>query len=209
MRHCGASFDPGPIHLSTPLTERKLWLKNPRNEIDDRFRHVFALNAYQIQADVHDVSFYYKKKTGFPKLKDWGVADLSIAGEGIHIHAAFEYDRHAANQTVVPLRVQVNVDDIRVTLHHTKHDTLYKLVAPAIKSAIRKAIITNLEQTVLSWLLFADAQLTTYKTPSRRFRPGTARRAPSFMRSFIPGFLRGYGGGGSGTHGLYGHGERE
>ncbi|KAI9221896.1 hypothetical protein BC828DRAFT_397139 [Blastocladiella britannica] len=167
---------------------------SPRLEIEDRFMHVFSLNAYQIQADIHDVSFYYKRKSGFPRLKDWGVADLAITGEGIHVHLAFELDRIATTQTLIPLRVQANVDDIRVQLHHTKHDTLYKLVAPAIKSAIRRSLVANIEQTLLGYLMWFDTQVTMLKNArlSARTRrlgvPGS--QAPSFLRSMVPGFMR-------------------
>ena len=37
----------------------------------------------QIQADMRDVAFYYRKKTGLPKMKDSGLADVVLGGEGL------------------------------------------------------------------------------------------------------------------------------
>ncbi|KAJ3349735.1 hypothetical protein GGF32_005308 [Allomyces javanicus] len=160
---------------------------SPRNEIEDRYRHFFTINAHQIQADIHDVSFYYKKKTGFPKIKDWGVADLTLAGQGIEFVTTFEYDRWGTLQTLIPLRVEVKVDDLRVQIHHSKHDALYKLVSPAITTAVRRTIVTTLERTILDWFTAIDEQMTGLKKPARR---GRARHAPSFVRRFVPGFMR-------------------
>jgi len=35
-----------------------------------------------MQADMRDVAFYFKKKSGLPKLTDSGLADAVIGGEG-------------------------------------------------------------------------------------------------------------------------------
>ncbi|ORZ35293.1 hypothetical protein BCR44DRAFT_23850 [Catenaria anguillulae PL171] len=171
---------------------------SPRQEIDDRFTHVFSLNAYQIQADIRDISWYYRKRSGFPKVTDWGVMDLAITGEGISAKVMFEYDRHGAAQTLIPLRVRADVDEIRINLHHTKHDLLFKLAGPIIKSTIRKALITNIEQTILSYLLSVDRSVTMFKSSpwmnsmrSSSKREGAAKHAPSFLRNLVPGFVRG------------------
>ena len=47
--------------------------------------HVFRLGASQIQADLKDVRFAFKRLSGWPKLSDHGVADVVIAGKGISL----------------------------------------------------------------------------------------------------------------------------
>lgn len=38
-----------------------------------------------MQADMRDVAFYFKKKTGVPRLTDSGLADVIVGGEGLSV----------------------------------------------------------------------------------------------------------------------------
>ena len=58
---------------------------SPYNTISDSGRHVFKLTLRQIQADMRDVAFYYRKKTGIPKLADSGLADVLLGGGGLNV----------------------------------------------------------------------------------------------------------------------------
>ena len=53
----------------------------------DEGRHEFTLTFGQIQADMRDVSFYFRKKSGFPKLSDSGIADVLLGGHGLTVTA--------------------------------------------------------------------------------------------------------------------------
>jgi len=45
----------------------------------------------QIQADMRDVAFYYRKKTGMPKMKDSGIADVILGGGGLSVCLIFSF----------------------------------------------------------------------------------------------------------------------
>jgi len=49
------------------------------------FRIQIKLNLEQMQADMRDVAFYYRKKTGITKMKDSGMADVVLGGEGLSV----------------------------------------------------------------------------------------------------------------------------
>ena len=53
----------------------------------DEFHHEFTLTLGQIQADMRDVAFYFRKKTGFPKLQDAGLADVVLGGQGLTVRS--------------------------------------------------------------------------------------------------------------------------
>jgi hypothetical protein len=38
-----------------------------------------------MQADMRDVAFYFKKKTGVPRWKDSGLADVVLGGSGLTV----------------------------------------------------------------------------------------------------------------------------
>ena len=58
---------------------------SPYNAITDEQNHEFTLSFGQMQADMRDVAFYFRKKTGIPKLTDSGLADVVLGGEGLTV----------------------------------------------------------------------------------------------------------------------------
>ncbi len=47
-------------------------------------RHEMIITLSQMQADMRDVAFYFERKSGI-KLKDSGLADVVIGGEGLNV----------------------------------------------------------------------------------------------------------------------------
>jgi len=58
---------------------------SPYNAIKDESHHRIKLTLEQMQADMRDVAFYYRKKTGIAKIKDSGIADVLLGGEGLSV----------------------------------------------------------------------------------------------------------------------------
>lgn len=62
---------------------RNYFKMSPYSEINDVSKHSFYISFAQVQADLKDVAFYLKKKTGFPKLTDSGYLDVMLGGKGL------------------------------------------------------------------------------------------------------------------------------
>lgn len=58
---------------------------SPYDAIQDINQHDFKFTFSQIQMDMRDVAIYFNKKTGLPKLKDSGLADVLLGGEGLTV----------------------------------------------------------------------------------------------------------------------------
>lgn len=58
---------------------------SPYDSISDDFHHEFTIHFAQVQADMRDVAFYFKKKTGMPKIQDSGLADFIVGGNGLSV----------------------------------------------------------------------------------------------------------------------------
>lgn len=58
---------------------------SPYDAIPDREAHEVKFTFSQIQADMRDVAFYFHKKSGLPKIKDSGLADVFLGGEGLTV----------------------------------------------------------------------------------------------------------------------------
>lgn len=64
---------------------------SPYNNISDEHHHEFTLHFGQVQADMRDVAFYFNKKSGFPKIKDSGLADVILGGNGLAVSSSIPY----------------------------------------------------------------------------------------------------------------------
>ncbi|TPX66724.1 hypothetical protein SpCBS45565_g04267 [Spizellomyces sp. 'palustris'] len=123
----------------------------------------FAVIMHQIQATVEDIPFYYRKKSGFPKIKDAGVADVAIGGDGITISTRCSLDTDSTERTLVAEDVRVYVDQLKVKLHDTRHDTLYTALSPLLNTLIRNRVIETLETQIRDWIEEVDIYLTRLK----------------------------------------------
>ena len=84
-----------------------------------------------------DAAADFKKKTGFPKISDHGLADVFIGGSGIsgkvHIEST---DRRGS---VFHVReVKVKIDTLKFKLRDTKHNFLYATIRPLATGLIKK-----------------------------------------------------------------------
>jgi Family of unknown function (DUF5923) len=57
---------------------------SPYSDITDKHHHEFTLTFGQMQADMWDVVFHFRRKTGI-RLSDSGLADIVLGGEGLTV----------------------------------------------------------------------------------------------------------------------------
>lgn len=58
---------------------------SPYSTINDVSHHELTLTFGHIQADMRDVAFYFRKKSGIPRLTDSGLADVLLGGHGLTV----------------------------------------------------------------------------------------------------------------------------
>ena len=63
----------------------------------DEHHHRIKLTLKQMHAELHDVVFKFHLKTGFVRLKDSGIADVLLGGEGLSVRhlSLFMFDTEA------------------------------------------------------------------------------------------------------------------
>jgi len=61
---------------------------SPYSAITDEHHHKFTLTFEKMQADMRDVTFYFRKKTGI-KMSDSGLVDVVLGGEGLTVSFRF------------------------------------------------------------------------------------------------------------------------
>ncbi|KDQ55295.1 hypothetical protein JAAARDRAFT_159347 [Jaapia argillacea MUCL 33604] len=136
---------------------------SPYNAIKDEHHHELTLTLGQIQADMRDVAFYFRKKTGIPKLSDSGLADVVLGGNGLTATV------HIASTTKDPRSVfkvkdvHVKVDTLKFSIRDSKHDILYKTLRPLATGLVKKQIQKAMEGALRTGLEYVDGQLVTVR----------------------------------------------
>ncbi|KAG2230926.1 hypothetical protein BDF21DRAFT_358030 [Thamnidium elegans] len=125
-------------------------------------RQSLYIRMSEIQAEINDVVFYYKKKTGFPKMTDHGVASLIVGGKGISISLRIQSVVDNPAKTFKVASCKCNVDNLKVKVNDSNHDTLYKAIQPLILGTIRKQIAKAIELKITNLLNQGDNKLTNY-----------------------------------------------
>ena len=125
----------------------------------DESHHEFTLTLDQIQADMRDVAFYFHKKSGIPKIKDSGIADVLLGGEGLSatIHLA-SADKDPQSVYKVK-KVDVKVDSLKFSIRDSKHDVLYKTLRPLATGLVKRQLQKAIADAVVTCLEYIDGQL--------------------------------------------------
>ncbi|KAF1807717.1 hypothetical protein FB192DRAFT_1271962, partial [Mucor lusitanicus] len=106
----------------------------------------------EIQAEIDDVVFFYKKKTGFPKLSDRGVASLTVGGKGISVATRITTVTDNPAKTFKVASCKCNVDNLKVKVNDSNHDILYKAIRPLVIGQVKKQVSRAIEEKVTAMI---------------------------------------------------------
>jgi len=131
---------------------------SPYNTIRDESYHEFTLTFAQVQADMRDIAFYFRKKSGI-KIKDSGLADVVLGGEGLTITAHLTSSRKDRSSVFKVKNVNVKVDSLKFSIRDSKHDILYNTLRPLATGLVKRQIQKALQDSIKTGLEYVDGQL--------------------------------------------------
>lgn len=134
-----------------------------RKGVESATGHSVTMNFFHIQSRIQDVPFYFRKKHGFPRISDYGVADLLIGGQGISVLLKLGIDQYSPTRTLVPRRVMCTVDNLKLQIHGSQRDSLYKMFGGVMSTQIKAQIQRSVETTLLNLIDRVDETLTRLK----------------------------------------------
>ncbi|KAJ6261970.1 hypothetical protein Dda_2771 [Drechslerella dactyloides] len=135
-----------------------------RKNIASKNKQKVMLAVSGVQCDLKDVSFYIKKKHGFPTLSDTGLMDIFLGGEGfsftIRMSSADKTDR--ANFFQVD-KVDVSIKHMNIKLKQSRHKVLFTIFKPMLLKVVRPALQKVLEKQIKTSFLELDRKIYTIK----------------------------------------------
>jgi len=141
------------------MTARNHFKFSPYSVINDQAEHEVELCFSQIQADLRDVAFSFRKKTGLPKLRDSGLADFILGGEGANVTVKLVSSSKDHTSVFKVRSVHAKVTSLKFSIRDSKHDFLYKTLKPLATGLVKRQIQKAIEDSVRTGLEYVDGQL--------------------------------------------------
>jgi len=112
-----------------------------RKSIASKNKNKVMLSVSGIQCDLRDVSYYIKKKEGFPSITDKGVMDIFLGGTGLSFKVAMETaDKTDGKHFFKVNTVVVDIKNINIKLKQSNHKLLFNMFKPLLLKVMRPAI---------------------------------------------------------------------
>jgi hypothetical protein len=113
-----------------------------------------------VQMDLKDVSYYIKKKAGFPSLTDIGIMDVFLGGSGFSFTLGLETVDKSDKQTFFKVgHVKVDLKNLRVKVKQSKHKLVFNLFKPVLMAVVKPALTKVLEKQIRDSFAQADSFL--------------------------------------------------
>lgn len=125
------------------------YLRWGRKKIANKSKHAVEVKVAGIQMDLRDVSYYVKRKHGFPSLSDTGVADIILAGDGFSFKLKMSTADPKDRQNFFKVdKVDVEVKNFNIKLKKSHHKLLFGLFKPIMLKVIRPALQKAVEKAI-------------------------------------------------------------
>ena len=129
-----------------------------RKKISNKHDNKIMISASGVQMDLKDVSYYVKKKEGFPSITDKGVMDIYLGGEGFSFKIAASNAHKSDRQHFAKVdKVSVDVKNLKIKIKQSNHKLLFAIAKPILLKVMRPVIQKVLEKQIRDSFTQADA----------------------------------------------------
>lgn len=120
------------------------------------------VSASQIQCDLRDVSYYVRRKQGFPAITDTGVVDVFLGGDGFGFKLELTFaDKLDRAHFFKVDKIKVNVKHLKIKVKQSSHKTLFTILKPLLLKVLKPVIIKVLEKQIRN--TFSDLDALCYR----------------------------------------------
>jgi hypothetical protein len=165
-----------------------------RKKVTSKHQHSFEIKVSGVQMDLRDVSFYVKKKQGFPSVTDQGVMDIILAGEGFGFTLKMSSADKKDSQNFFKVdKVDVNISNMKLKVKKSKHKLLFAIAKPIALKAMRPAIQKAAEKAIKDNFNQADAFLKQVQVEANRALEEAREdpaKAPNIYKRYVDAFQK-------------------
>jgi len=112
-----------------------------RKQITNKSKNKVMLSVSGIQMDLRDVSYYIKRKQGFPSITDKGVCDVFMGGNGFSFKVEMETADPSDNIHFFKVnKIDVEIKNLSIKLKKSNHKLLFGLFKPLLLKVMRPAL---------------------------------------------------------------------
>ncbi|EYE96876.1 uncharacterized protein EURHEDRAFT_514102 [Aspergillus ruber CBS 135680] len=150
-----------------------------RQKLSSKQDNKMMISASGIQADLTDVSYYIKKKAGFPSISDKGLMDISLGGKGLGFKIDASIAQKEDNEHFVKLdKVSISISNMDIKLQKSKHKLLFKTFKPLLFRVIRPVLQKVLEQKIREAFINGDSFFNEVHTEAKRAQESAQKNNP-------------------------------
>lgn len=120
-----------------------------RKSISNKKQYSGGIAVSGVQCDLRDVSYYIKKKQGFPSITDIGVADILLYGSGLNFKIKMSSATKKDRQNFFKVdKVDVDVKNFNIKLKQSNHKMLFGIFKPLLLKVVRPALQKAFEKVI-------------------------------------------------------------
>jgi hypothetical protein len=153
-----------------------------RKSITSKNKNKMMLSVSGVQMDLRDVSYYIKRKQGFPSITDKGVMDIFMGGSGFSFKVEMETaDRARENNAQTHFfkvnKVETDIQNLQIKLKKSNHKLLFNMFKPLLLKVMRPVIQRVLEKQIKDSVNQVDSMLYDIKVEADKAE-AEAKRNP-------------------------------
>src|SRR5208282_4867036 len=162
-----------------------------RKKIYNRKTHRFSVHVSQIQCDLKDVAYYIKKKQGFLRIKDTGVMDVFLGGQGLSFNLKLATaDQKDRNSMFKVENVKVKVKNLNIVLKSSNHKTLFNFFKPLLMSVVKPAISKAAEVQIRRSFEQLDEQMWLVQKEYKKAKEAAKEQPPEETANVINMYIQ-------------------
>jgi hypothetical protein len=140
-----------------------------RKKITSKSKNKMMLSVSGVQMDLRDVSYYVKRKHGFPSVTDKGVMDVFMGGSGFSFKVEMETaDPDDKIHYFKINKVSTDIKNLSIKVKKSNHKLLFTMFKPLLLKVMRPVIQRVLEKQIKDSVNQLDAYIYDIKSEADR-----------------------------------------
>jgi hypothetical protein len=160
-----------------------------RKNIANKNKNTIDIKVSGVQMDLRDVSYYVKRKQGFPALTDTGVANIFMGGDGFSFRMKLVTADDSDRQHFFKIeKIDVDVKNLKIKLVKSNHKMLFNLVKPIMLKVLRPVVQKTAEKQLKDQFNQFDQLMYQVKIEAERALDEARedpKKAPSIYQRYV------------------------